>query len=192
MKKYFYLSFLIVGLLCACTEDNNEQSSNSNNKVVLLKVDFLTNTFEGGKEISFDSNANFTISHDYNPPGDFGDIQLYYQELDELIFDGTIVWMGLGLRSFPSSLMGPNDFSQTSTGLPLPDTTLFENLMYDTYAYYPDSINHQSIWNAIGQLEIVSEYRISNPSEPIHLFLYTPSVGVGDPADWDWYIILKN
>ena len=64
--------------------------------------------------------------------------------------------------------------------------------MYDEFAYYPDTIDYSSIWNSISNLEIVNNYLNTNPNGKINLFLYTPSVGIGNPADWDWYIILKN
>ncbi len=192
MLQPICIALLLLGLNTSCTDDNSNTDNNLENKVALLKVDYLTNTFEGGTELNFDPSISFTIYSVYNPPGDFGDIQLYYQELDELLFDGTIIWMGLGERSYPSSLMDPNDFSTIDSALQIPDTADFEKVMYAQYAFYPDSINYTGIWTAIDQLEIVSNYRSSNPNEAIHLFLYTPSVGIGDPADWDWYVIISN
>ena len=52
--------------------------------------------------------------------------------------------------------------------------------------------DHQSIWAAIDNLETVKNYRESNPEVKISLFLYTPSVGIGNPEEWDWFVILKN
>ena len=50
----------------------------------------------------------------------------------------------------------------------------------------------RNIWNSINNLEVVSDYLDSNPNGKINLFLYTPGVGIGDPAYWDWYVFLKN
>ena len=138
------------------------------------------------------AKANFTISSTYQAPGDFGSFQLYYYELNETIFDGTIIWMGTGKMSYPTEIDLPNTFSTTSDNLPLPTVSMFENVMYDEFAYYPDTIEYSNIWSSINNLEIVSNYRNSNPNGKINLFLYTPSVGVGNPADWDWYIYIKN
>jgi len=188
MKKVVLFIF-IIGMFFSCgKKEINEATDN----VVLLKVDFLTNAFEGGIELLFLRSANFTISSTYNPPGDFGDVQLYYDEINGKLFDGTIIWMGLGERSFPAQIDLPDEFSDISDSLPLPNPNMFENIMYTENAYYPDTIEYQDIWNSINSLEIVSNYRKSNPNGKIHLFLYTPSVGIGDPADWDWYVILNN
>lgn len=185
----------MLSLLLSCdnNDDNQEpEIQNETNKVALLKIDFLTNTFEGGKQFEFAPSSSFTISSTYNPPGDFGDVQLYYSELDEIMFDGTIHWMGLGGMSYPTEIAMPEDFATVGDALPLPSESEFQKVMYVDYAYYPDAIDYESIWNAINNLEIVSSFRESNPNGDIHLFLYTPSVGVGNPEDWDWYIFMKN
>src|SRR5690606_5807004 len=137
-------------------------------------------------------STSFTITTTYNPPGDFGDVQLYYSELNEKIFDGTIHWMGLGEMTYPTEIDAPNTFITIDEELALPSTSEFDKVMYDEFAYYPETIEYENIWNSINNLEIVSSYRNSNPNGNIHLFLYTPSVGLGDPADWDWYIFVKN
>lgn len=188
MKKITF--FLVLALLLSCDSDN--ESNDETNKVVLLKIDFLTNTFEGGKEFEFSLSSSFSISSTYQSPGDFGDIQLYYDELNEKIFDGTIHWMGLGEMTYPTEIDIPNTFSTIDDELALPNVNKFNTVMYDEFAYYPDTIKYENIWNSINNLEIVSSYRHSNPEGEIHLFLYTPSVGEGNPADWDWFIFMNN
>ena len=90
MKKIIFILFAV--LVFSCDNDSEPVILNEANKVILLKVDFLTNEFEGGKEFEFSTSESFTISSTYNTPVDFGDIQLYYNELNEKIFDGTIIW----------------------------------------------------------------------------------------------------
>ena len=186
------LLFIFTITLISCNNDYSQIDKNITNSVVLLKVDFLTSTFEGGKEILFPGANTFTITHTYHPPGDFGSVQLYYQELNQLLFDGDIIWMGLGDVSYPSTIDLPETFTTVNSNLPLPNLNQFKKVMYDEFAYYPDTIDYSSIWNSISNLEIVNNYLNSNPNGKINLFLYTPSVGIGNPADWDWYIILKN
>ncbi len=76
MRKITF--FLFIALLFSCDNDNETEIQNETNKVVLLKIDFLTSTFEGGKEFEFSPSSSFTIYSTYQPSGDFGDIQLYY------------------------------------------------------------------------------------------------------------------
>lgn len=189
MKKVLFL--VLISFTLSCDKEDEFEIPNEANKVVLLKVDYLTNAFEGGKELEFPASTDFTISTTYNNPSDFGDVQLYYSEVNEKIFDGTIVWMGTGEATYPTAIDLPYTFP-LGNNLPLPNTGMFEKVMYDQFAIYPDSIDYSGIWNSIHNLEVVSDYQNSNPNGKINLFLYTPSVGIGNPADWDWYVILKN
>ncbi len=155
---------------------------------MLLKVDYITNTFEGGKELTFsEPTPTFTITTDYKSPGDFGSIKLIYKELNEKLFDGTIIWMGKGQISFPTQLIEPKEFSVIKT-YDILYPVGFENIFdpnNQTYDYTP-------MWLKVQHLAKVREYLKSNPKAKAKIFLYTPSVGVGNPADWDWIIILKN
>lgn len=189
--KQLSLILITSVLFFSCNKTNNDEALTSN-KVVLLKVDYLTNKFEGGKEINFPEAPSFTISTVYNSPGDFGSIALYYEELNEKLFEGTIIWMGTGEMSYPLKIDNPNKFSKTRNNLPLPAEEMFEYVQYNDFSYYSDNIDYGSLWNAIKNLKIVTTYRASNSNSKIFLFLYTPSVGVGDPAEWDWFVILKN
>lgn len=196
MKNKLLLMGLCL-LLMACSEettaplDNNPQEGN---KVLMLKVDLLTSEFEGGKELTFEEASTFTIATNYNVPGDFGDIKLKYEELDAPLFEGTIHWMGLGEISYPVIDPVPS-FDTIENAVAIPDEALRDVVEYidgmpvEEWPYAP---NYEEIWGAIDNLELVKEYRESNPNAKVHFFLYTPSVGVGDPADWDWFVILKN
>lgn len=171
---------------------NPKNNALPRSKVVLLKVDFLTHVFEGAKELTFATNPNFSIAFEYVPPVDFGGVTLNYFEVNQPIFQGTITWMGLGMMQYPMNMDPVSAFPTVPNPLPLPGDNVFSPVMYHEYAYYPDPIPYAAIWNAIANRQIVAQYRASNPNSPIHIFLYTPSVGVGNPADWDYFIILKN
>ena len=189
--KQLILIIVLLASFFSC-DDNNDNIDIVSNNVVLLKVDYLTNKFEGGKVLNFSETDDFTISTIYKAPGDFGSIALYYDELNEKLFEGTIIWMGTGEMSYPSKMDAPNKFSTTSNNLTMPGIDEFEYIKFNEFSYIPDTINYDSIWQSIDNLKIVASYRNSNLTEKINLFLYTPSVGVGDPADWDWFVILRN
>jgi len=183
-------------LLMACSDDSTESAAIAkDNKVLLLKVDAVTSAFEGGKELTFDEASSFTIEHEYNAPGDFGDIKLKYKELAAPLFEGTIHWMGLGAMNYPA--IDPVDtFTTVSNNVALPAEALREVVQYlpsamplNEWPYAPD---FEALWGAVDNLKLVSDYRRENPNAKVSFFLYTPSVGSGDPAQWDWFIILKN
>ena len=183
-KMLLFISFIF---LLGCTESEIEKS----NKIVLLQVDFMTNVFEGAKEQNFSSNISSSdtipISIDYKAPGDFGSITLYYQPTSEMVFDGTIIWMGTGQIKYPENFISPEKFSKLETSIDLPDISKFQTIFYNLHN---QSIDYASIWSSINKLEIVADYLKSN--KKIGLFLYTPSVGVGDPYEWDWFVIMNK
>lgn len=199
MKKTFLLLGLSALLFTACSEDDPSPVNTDNdppvsgNNVLMLKVDYQTYAFEGGKELTFPAADTFTISSEYVTPADFGSIKLNYEEVDQPLFDGTIVWMGLGERSFPETIGGPDTFVQIENPIEMPAIDDFEKVTYTEEEYLDGfTVDHQALWTAIYKLEAVKRYRQSNPDAKVHVFLYTPSVGIGDPADWDWYVVLKN
>ncbi|RZJ63673.1 MAG: hypothetical protein EOO45_20585 [Flavobacterium sp.] len=194
MKKKFLL-FGLIATMISCSDDDAKKSDTIDpaaNNVLLLKVDYQTNAFEGGKELTFEDAQNFTIEPVYNSPGDFGDITLKYGELDENIFAGTITWMGMGERTYPANLDAVNSFGVADSILPMPALSQFEKVEYGQNGAYPEEINYPAIWAAISDLQKVIAYRASNPDAKISLFLYTPAVGGVDEAAADWYVILKN
>ena len=188
-KTILLVSIIVTFFSCSTDENKKDISNPIQNKVLLLKVDYQTNIFEGGKELQFDSyQQNMTLVNEYIAPGDFGNLKITYQELNATIFDGTIIWMGLGEMNFPNNLLSPNQFEVTlSNDYVLPQSG-FENIFnLDNIDY-----DYQNIWSSVQNRVKVREYLTSNPTATVKVFLYTPSVGVGNPADWDWIFILKN
>jgi len=180
--------FICIVLLFGCSKDDESIQSNS---IVLLQIDYMTNVFEGGKEISIStaisSSDTIPISVDYRPPGDFGSITLYYQPTNEMIFNGTIIWMGTGHISFPDDFDSADSFSKLGSEIEQPNITRYQTIYYDLYN---QPIEYTNLWNAINKLEIVADYL--NGNKKIGLFLYTPSVGIGNPDEWDWFVILNK
>lgn len=180
-----FILLIIILSFSSCKEQENDISS----KVLVLKVDYLTNQFEEGKELSFTkSSPNFNIQTIYKAPSDFGNISMIYQDINELLFDGSIIWMGKGYIKFPSNFIPANSFERVLTSDYIYPKEGFENILY------PDSTNYDysQIWSSVQSLVKVREYLRANPNTPVKLFLYTPSVGVGNPEDWDWIIFLKQ
>jgi len=190
---------LVMGLgllLVACSDETTAPVEKvKENKVLMLKVDLLTSAFEGGKELTFDEASAFTIGVDYESPGDFGGIKLKYQELNAPLFEGTIHWMGRGEMSYPE-IDTPQSFATVDSAVALPAESMLEVVQYldpamplDEWPYLPE---YATLWDAVDNLKLVKDYRAANPNSKVNFFLYTPSVGVGNPEHWDWFIILKN
>ena len=191
MKKILFILFIFVSLFSSCSEENapTEETQNEPNKVLLLKVDYLTNTFQGGKETTYTENSNsFTISHQSVPATDFGNIKLKYDEINQILFDGDIIWMGLGQIHHPQNMLAANQFQIVLTDDIIFPATSFNHILPQSNL----SNDYNQVWMAVQNLVKVREYLISNPTGVVHLYLYTPSVGVGNPADWKWIVLMKN
>jgi hypothetical protein len=95
--------------------------------------------------------------------------------------------MGKGEMSFPTNLIEPKNFEVAQIfNIVYPKS--FENIFNPNN----QTFNYTPIWLSVQHYTKVREYLESNPQANAKIFLYTPSVGVGNPADWDWIIILKN
>ncbi len=158
-------------------------------KILVLKVDHLTSVFEGGTEINLSTNTEVSdsipMSILYNPPGDFGDITLKYLPTGDSLFAGTIIWMGQGDRQFPAALAQASTFA-TGTSAPIPAHTQFQPILTDHNQTYP----YATIWSAIQNLSIIQSYLAVG--KKVAVYHYTPSVGIGNPADWDWYVFMSK
>jgi len=188
MKKLLLLTLLIV-LHSACTRHCD--CTIKANRILLLKVDFLTYQFEGAFEQVLSSPfGNFDtipISNDFTPPGDFGNLTMYYLPDSEVVFNGDIVWNGWGPINFPPVFEPASNFNRATNALSVPDSSRFQYLFH---AIPPYKSPLDSIWMDIANLHILKEF--NDGDKKIGYFLYTPSVGAGDPADWDWFVVLNS
>ena len=187
MKRVAILLSLVVFFTVSCGK--NERGSYVS-KVLILTVDYTTNTFTGGKELGFsEKSETFTISYEYAPPGDFGHIKLFFDEINEMLFYGTIHWMGLGRMEFPQNLLNANQFK---TVMITEDYVAPKNGFEDVFSQFETAFDYELIWGKVEHLVKAREYLSSNPEQVIKMFLYTPSVGVGNPEDWYWVIFLTQ
>lgn len=185
MKTKLLFLFLM-GILLGCTSENIVTDAPT--QVLMLKVDYTTNTFEGGTILGFSRQTeNFTITNEYVSPGDFGSVKLTYKELNQTLFEGTIHWMGLGEMTFPKKLEPASSFEYVIT----------EDIRYPSGfedVFNPDNreLDYKIPWYSVQGLVKVREFLADNPDQKVKMFLYTPSVGEGDPKDWYWVIYLKR
>lgn len=194
MNKLLLLVFCFFLISCYDDEINSEtpnyfdENISIGNKVLMLKVDCLTHTFEAAKQYDFETNAEtFSIRKDDQAPGDFGFVKLYYNELDQLLFHGTIYWMGNGEIKSPTEMIPSNQFQMTQNENTVIPINGFENI------FDQDPFDFTPAWNAVQKLNIVRNYLAKNPNQKVKYFLYTPTSGMSNVEDkFSWIIFLKN
>jgi len=196
MKKHI-LSCLLTAALCstlligftACTDTEDSTGAS----ILQLKVDYLTYQVQG---MYLDSLYEYTELTDtfpllisYQSPGDFGGISIAHEPTNTLLFSGSIIWMGCGVISYPNSYTPAENFPVTNFPIRQPSATRFQSITTTNQSTnLPDSIVNK-IWTSISKYKIVRSYYSAN-THKIGVYLYTPSVGVGDPHDWRWIIFL--
>ncbi len=183
--KYTVILFALLLGLCGC----KREQINKSNSILLLKVDYQTFAFEGGEEQSISTSLpnvdTIPLRVYYKSPGDFGEIALYYKPDDMLLFKGSIIWMGKGSITHPVTFRSPGTFATNAVTIDYPGDAAFKLKTTPTTEMQN---NLKQIWKTIAKLNIVSDYRKSG--KKIEVLLYTPSVGIGNPADWDWIILM--
>jgi hypothetical protein len=186
MKKLLVL-ILAVSVFQACKKKDETAPGKGN--LVMLKVDYLTHKFEGGKVFDLPAVNDDTIPVHviYQSPGDFGNITLLFGPANDTIFDGAIIWMGSGEMRYP--VMQPaNAFSFGGASVAPPahgDIKYINKLMQQNVNTPADA---DDIWAAIKKLTITKDFMDGHAKAG--LFLYTPSVGIGNPEEWNYYWIL--
>lgn len=180
----------LISLLFSCNSDDiNWDNDIAITQVLMLKVDYTTHTFEGGTEFIFHKQTDsLTIVNEYVEPADIGSLKLIYKELNEPLFNGTIHWMGLGKMTFPKSLKPADKFKHVDTKDLRYPMGGFENVFNPNHEKY----DYNKVWLSVQGLVKVREYLEANPDQKAKVFLYRPSVGEGDPLDWDWVFYLKK
>ena len=163
----------------------------SSNLIFAFTVDYTTSDLLGSYVVElppgFDS---LEWACKYNSPGDFGDVCWYDKGTGTELFAGTIIWMGKGKRTFPEEITPPSSSVKLEIKTEMPK---FIPIYHDEYdeqnkdILYKD-VDYEAIWASLEHLQNVSWLR---PSDPAYIYLYRPSVGVGDPKDWYWVIFLK-
>jgi hypothetical protein len=161
-------------------------------KMLLLQVDHESYQFEGGYEYTFyRSNPNvdsIPLGMHYNPPGDFGGVMIYYAPTGEVVFSGTIVWMGLGKMDQPSQLKDPTSYHLSRTPAIMPDAEEIQQIIHPNS--FKEKLEYAKIWDAIKHL---SDVRVRmEAGAKVGIYKYTPSVGVGNPLDWNYIVLLHH
>ena len=156
----------------------------------MLVVNATTNAFLGGYEFEYPENTDtFTIRGEYEQPSDFGHIRLFYNELDTMLFYGTIIRMGTGKIIFPAELIPPAQFEVVSTE----DLILPKNGFETVFEYsYNDEV-YVTAWKSIQNLKKAREYLHSNSEQTVKICWYRPAFCLFWPCeDAYWVMFLKN
>ena len=172
--------------------ESDLQQSDLQKHILISKVDYLTFRYKGFYALNVTNKLNtgneIPFVSEYHAPADFGYIKLFYRNTDNLLMDGSIVWNGCGELNFPNNFRAglPMD-----NGLPYPGQSRISFINdgghYETVT---DESELQYIWQSVSQQKEFQHY-YGNSSKKVAVYLYTPSVGVGNPAD-AYYLVFTE
>lgn len=167
--------------------------------ILIMKVDYKTFQYEGYTTVNVDIVNDFSDTipffAEFCPPCDFGYVKLFYENSNHLLFYGSIFWMGCGNLFFPTSFM---ELPAQTTGLPFPgndricliDDTGAQSSLW-AFAGVVDETMIESVWETISK-QPEFQYYYGKTNKKVAIYLYAPSVGAGNPADWDFVIFVEK
>lgn len=186
MKSVIILFFSIV--FFSCSSDDDSVETPSADKVVMAVVDFETNVFEGGYVYDLlNYNSTFNINYTSIPDlyTEASVLEIFYVEQQTLLFSGSIIWMGIGERIFPSQL-------QAFTPVLTLDYVYPVNGFETNNSYTEQSLDYDSAWSAAQANVEVRAALNANPNQVVKAFFYSPAIGLEQPEYAKYIFFLKN
>ncbi|MCX6272673.1 MAG: T9SS type A sorting domain-containing protein [Bacteroidetes bacterium] len=162
--------------------------------LAILEMDYLTNHFIRASVLHYPlcncDQDSLPFLGQYQPPMDFGDMKFLYTFNNQLLFGGTLVWMGTGQIYYPASFTPASAFPFLQDSIPLPSNAqylywwVFPGPGYNSFIAKSDSV-----WKEISSLELVHQFAVENQMR-VGFFGYAPSQGLFDPNPARWIIFL--
>ncbi|MBD3635997.1 MAG: hypothetical protein HUJ25_01545 [Crocinitomicaceae bacterium] len=181
--NFLFITVLTLLTLSSCRKDK----INLETHLVLMKVDYMTYNLEGGVIFDLGNNPNSNtvqIGIEYEEPNDLGYIKLFHIPDSILLFDGSILWSGTGQQYFPDSLNSSVNFPISSNIISAIDSSRVNEIFI--MPTNQDSLYYQHIWDEINEIQLVQE--AYNQNFDFSIFCYTPSIGIGNPLEWDYFV----
>ena len=187
MKNVIILLFSIV--FFSCSSDDAPVETPSADKLVMAVVDFETNVFEGGYVYDIPNyNSTFTLDYSgYQDPNGIETtiLEIFYVEQNYKLFKGSIIWAGIGYRSFPYELQNLTPVLTLDYVYPVNGFDLKEG-------FTTQPINLDSAWSAAQANVEVRAALNANPNQVVKAFVYSPAIGLEQPEYAKYIFFLKN
>ena len=187
LKNIVPLLVILASLFSAC-KPFDPPPTEEYREILLLQVDYQTRQFEGGMRYAFPDGGplqdSIPVLMQYQAPSDIGYLRLVYTPSSTTIFEGSILYDSIGIRTIPADMQPPSGFESAE------NTTPIENSEVTVYWNGPGigAVPIQELWAAISDLSLVYSIRAKNAK--VGLFLYVPTAVGGGEESYDWYFML--
>lgn len=192
MKKFFLLFLLFIFYFQTFGQFDTILHPGQVN-VATLVVDYQTHYYEGGNMAHYNCSSctgdSIPLNILYESPMDFGRITFRLNPSLDTIFDGTIVWMGLGQIMYPQTFgtNAPFNYSASSV-VNIPNDLVYLRIDGQPLTNSNDIEGANQAWSSISDLGITEIYSMYGFKAAV--YLYAPSVGLFDPDPAKWIIFL--
>lgn len=161
--------------------------------ILISRVDYLTFRHKGfyATDVSgkINSGAEIPFLPEYESPGDFGYIKLFYNDKSNLLLNGSIVWNGCGRLEFPESFRAGLPLKN---GLDYPGQERFAFIGDDgKYLTVDDDSELRRIWQSVSKQKEFQHY-FANSTKKTGVYLYAPSVGLFDPNVASYFVFTEQ
>ncbi len=194
--KLLLVCFILFSLSGCKKEDNSVtiEDTHDSSQLLLLKIDYSTSQFEGGALYGFDVNPADTIpiEIEYIEPVDFGYIKLTHKPDLKVIFEGEIIWRGVGEIQIPEKFSDPEGFPKANYEIEAPSLENYEYFFLKkplSGTFFDESgvkikleEYFDKIWGELADLKVIHEFMDDNAS--MGIFLYPASALTVDFAKW--------
>jgi hypothetical protein len=158
-----------------------------------LIFDFESYEFEGGNMAYYDCTGctgdSIPYIVDFMSPGDFGGITFDLNPGQEVFFDATIVWAGMGQIQYPNTFNTEYPFTYSNNAVEIPADIKYlemngEEMIDGSWLF----AKKDSVWNSVDSLGVTNLFAANNFKALV--YFYPPSVGVLDPSVAKWVVFL--
>lgn len=182
---------LILGsfLLFSCGSDDTGQEESSD--LILYKIDYTTQAFEGGitlslRRIAGGFNSEIPLEVDKEEAGmtNDGAIAITYEPTLDQVFRASLSLSGEPQIFFPA-FVDASSFLVLDSPIAFPSGRQIQSIDGD-HSQVPIA----PIWDAVARLGL-TEFILTEDTH-LGLFLYQPSEDPAHSANWDWILMLYN
>jgi len=173
--------------------ESDLKESDLKKDILISKVDYQTFQYKGFYALNVSGKTNdgelIPIISEYQSPGDFGYIKLYYRNTGNLLVDGTIVWSGCGQLAFPEPFRAGLPVKEA---IPFPGIEHFARLGED--GQYTETVNEwemKHIWQSVSYQKEFQHY-FGNATKKAAVYLYAPRVGLFDPYEAYYLVFVEQ
>ena len=173
--------------------ESDLQETDLHKHILISKVDYLTFRYKGFYALNVNNKQtegkDIPFIAEYVSPADFGSIKLFYGTKNNLLIDGTIVWNGCGRLAFPEQFRAG---LPTNAGVAYPGAEHIA-MIGDDGQYLPLSNEREIkyIWESVSKQKEFQHY-YTNSTKKVAVYLYTPSVGLMNPADAYYLVFVEQ